>query len=162
MTEKITLGLQDGTIGQTKTRKSRSVPPPVPTYEALKPQLVGRGRQADLWISDLGEPLLYRAFRYRWKKIIRAAALGWEPTAHDLRLYYASRLIHQGVDVVRVAGYLGHVNVTKTLNIYGYLMGQDHSDVAPRSPNCPRVTACRRPGRGTLACLPTSGIPSNL
>lgn len=55
--------------------------------------------------------------------------LGWGQTAHDLRHYFASRLFHQGVDVVRVAGYLGHADVTKTLNGYGHLMGQDHSDV---------------------------------
>lgn len=59
----------------------------------------------------------------------RAAGLGWEPTAHDLRHFYASRLIQQGVDVVRVSGYLGHATVTKTLNVYGHLIFQDHSDV---------------------------------
>ena len=121
--------LQDGTFGPTKTRKSRSVPLPVPTFEALRPLVVGRGREADLWVSDLTEPMVYRAFRYRWKKAVGAAGLGWSPTAHDLRHYYASRLIQQGVDVVRFSGYLGHATVTKTLNVYGHLIGQDHSDV---------------------------------
>jgi integrase len=121
--------MQDGSFGPTKTRKSRSVPVPVPTFEAIRPLLVGRDREADLWMSDLEEPLMYRAFRYRWKKTIKAAGLGWEPTAHDLRHYYASRLIKQGVDVVRVSGYLGHATVTKTLNVYGHLIGHDHSDV---------------------------------
>ena len=121
--------LQDGAFGPTKTRRNRSVPIPRPTFEALRPLIEGRGRGEDLWISDLGEPLLYRAFRYRWKKTIRAAGLGWEPTAHDLRHFYASRLIQQGVDVVRVSGYLGHATVTKTLNVYGHLISQDHSDV---------------------------------
>ena len=121
--------LQNGGFGPPKTRKSRSVPVPRPTFEALMPLVQGRGREDDLWVSDLGEPLLYRAFRYRWRKTIRAAGLGWEPTAHDLRHYYASRLIQQGVDVVRVSGYLGHATVTKTLNVYGHLIFQDHSDV---------------------------------
>lgn len=50
-------------------------------------------------------------------------------TAIELRHYYASRLIQQGVDVDRVSGYLGHETVTKTLNVYGHLISQDHSDV---------------------------------
>jgi len=32
-------------------------------------------------------------------------------------------------NVVRVSGYLGHATVTKTLNVYGHLIGHDHSDV---------------------------------
>jgi hypothetical protein len=31
--------------------------------------------------------------------------------------------------VVRVSGYLGHATVTKTLHVYGHLIGHDHSDV---------------------------------
>jgi len=72
---------------------------------------------------------MYRAFRYRWKKPIKAAGLGWEPTARDLRHYYASRLIKQGVDVVQVSGYLGRATVTKTPKVYGHLIGHNHSDV---------------------------------
>ena len=121
--------LQDGGFGPTKTRKNRSVPVPMPTFEALKPLLEERSREEDLWVSDLSEPMAYRAFRYRWNKAVGVADLGWSPTAHDLRHYYASRLIRHGVDVVRVSGYLGHATVTKTLNVYGHLIGQDHSDV---------------------------------
>lgn len=63
------------------------------------------------------------------EKALESADLGWSPTAHDLRHYYASRLVQQGVDVVRVSSYLGHATVMKTLNVYGQLMGQDHSDM---------------------------------
>lgn len=122
--------LQDGSVGPTKTRRSRSVPLPSSTLNALQEVLKGRSRDEDLWITHLGETMQYRAFRYRWRKALKSADLGWEPTAHDLRHYYASRLVSEGVDIVRVSAYLGHATVTKTLDVYAHLMVQDHSDVS--------------------------------
>lgn len=120
---------QDGTFGATKTKASRSVPVPARSIAALRPLVEGKSAKADLWVSDLGETLDYRAFRYRWKKAVLGANLGWSPSAHDLRHFYASKLIYEGVDIVRVSAYLGHANTTMTLNVYSHLMGQDHSDV---------------------------------
>lgn len=121
--------LQNGGFGPTKTKTARSVPIPSRTVTALLPAIELRGGEADLWLSDLGEPLQYRAFRYRWKKTLDEASLNWEPTAHDLRHYYASKLIRAGLDIVRVSKFLGHSNVTKTLDVYAHVMGHDVEDL---------------------------------
>ena len=67
---------------------------------------------------------------YRRATALESAVLGWRPTPHDLRHYYASRLISEGIDIVRVSHYLGHATVTKTLNIYAHMMSPDHTDIS--------------------------------
>ena len=71
----------------------------------------------------------YRAFRYRWERMLKAIQLGWVPTAHDLRHYYASVLLSEGTDIVRVSMYLGHSTVTQTLDTYAHVIKRDHTDV---------------------------------
>lgn len=72
----------------------------------------------------------YRAFRYRWDRKIRPrAGLRWDPTPHDLRHYYASFLLSQGIDVVRVASFLGNSTVTQTLDTYAHVIQHDNDDV---------------------------------
>ena len=121
---------QSGGFSPTKNRRARTVPLPTSTLALLTPRVSSSGRATDLWTSDLGEPMKYRAFKYRWAKALESAALGWRPTPHDLRHYYASRLISEGIDIVRVSHYLGHATVTKTLNIYAHMMSPDHTDVS--------------------------------
>lgn len=41
---------------------------------------------------------------------------------YDLRHFYASMLIEQGVNLKRIQKLMGHTNVTTTLNIYGHLI----------------------------------------
>ena len=100
------------------------------TMAALTPLLKDRTTNDDLWVTALGEPLSYRAFRVAWDKAVEASGLDWKPRAHDLRHYYASVLLRNGVDIVRVSAFLGHATVTKTLNVYAHLIDVDHSDVA--------------------------------
>ncbi|MBQ7347752.1 MAG: tyrosine-type recombinase/integrase [Clostridia bacterium] len=46
---------------------------------------------------------------------------------HDFRHSCASLLLHKGVQIVAVSKYLGHANVTQTLNTYGHMMPDDQS-----------------------------------
>jgi len=49
---------------------------------------------------------------------------------HDMRHTHASILISSGVDVVKIAARLGHVNPKITLEFYAHLLPNSHSDVA--------------------------------
>ena len=46
---------------------------------------------------------------------------------HDFRHSCASLLLHKGVQIVAVSKYLGHANVTQTLNTYAHMMPDDQS-----------------------------------
>ncbi len=49
-----------------------------------------------------------------------------EISSHDLRHFYASRLIHAGESVVVVADRLGHANATTVLKTYAHMLqGQE-------------------------------------
>jgi len=51
---------------------------------------------------------------------------------HDLRHTYASLLIANGEDVVRVSRLLGHASPTITLNVYSHMLPKDHYGSADR------------------------------
>lgn len=46
---------------------------------------------------------------------------------HDFRHSCASLLLHKGVQIVAVSKYLGHANVTQTLDTYAHMMPDDQS-----------------------------------
>ena len=46
---------------------------------------------------------------------------------HDVRHSCASLLLHKGVQIVAVSKYLGHANVTQTLNTYAHMMPDDQT-----------------------------------
>jgi len=45
---------------------------------------------------------------------------------HDLRHTYASLMLANGEDIVRVSGLLGHANPTITLNVYSHMLPREH------------------------------------
>lgn len=51
---------------------------------------------------------------------------------HDLRHTFASLLISNGEDIVRVSRLMGHANASITLNIYSHLMPREHDPSADR------------------------------
>lgn len=57
---------------------------------------------------------------YRWRKTLRDAGLP-PIKLHDLRHFFASRLIAAGCDVVTVQRALGHASASITLNTYSHL-----------------------------------------
>jgi integrase len=121
--------LQDGSIGPTKSRRMREVPLPVSAVEVLQELMEGKTAEGFLWVNSFGEPIRYRAFRYLWDRAVKDANLGWKPSPHDLRHHYASYLLSEGVDIVRVSRFLGHANATKTLKVYSHVLREDHGDV---------------------------------
>ena len=51
---------------------------------------------------------------------------------HDLRHTFASLLIANGEDIVRVSRLLGHANPSITLNVYSHMLPNDHYDSTER------------------------------
>jgi hypothetical protein len=45
---------------------------------------------------------------------------------HDLRHTFASLMLANGEDVVRVSRLLGHANPTITLNVYSHMLPREH------------------------------------
>ncbi len=63
---------------------------------------------------------------------------------HMLRHSAASTLIFSGLDIVSVAGYLGHANPTTTVNIlYGHTYQSSHNSIKiTAGDNCKSITCC--------------------
>ncbi|NYF24037.1 tyrosine-type recombinase/integrase [Sporosarcina sp. JAI121] len=49
---------------------------------------------------------------------------------HDMRDTYASILLSEGVDIVKISARLGHANPEIVLGLYAHLLPNSHSDVA--------------------------------
>ena len=66
-----------------------------------------------------GEPMSYQAPEY-WLKVFCEATGMRKLKIHSFRHFYASLLIHNGVDVVTVQNALGHSQPSTSLNIYSH------------------------------------------
>lgn len=51
---------------------------------------------------------------------------------HDLRHTFASLMISNGEDIVRVSRLMGHANASITLNVYGHMMPREHDPSGDR------------------------------
>lgn len=63
--------------------------------------------------NDTGH-LPNEAWRKIWNKAVNDAGLDWRPRTHDLRHYYATILLAQGLDVHSVKTQMGHTNLNTT------------------------------------------------
>lgn len=79
-----------------------------------------------LFVRPDGRPWHGRLLEYTWGKAresASAAADGAEAGGmHDLRHTFASICLHEGVDVVKLARWLGHADPGFTLRIYGHFI----------------------------------------
>ncbi|MFH5822257.1 tyrosine-type recombinase/integrase [Georgenia sp. AZ-5] len=71
-----------------------------------------------------GRPVHPTTLARRWSAAKAAAGLHPGLRLHDLRHFYASFLLAQGVDVLRVQRALGHARASTTLDVYGHVL--DH------------------------------------
>jgi len=123
-------------LKSTKSGRVRSVYLPTRTVEALRLQVTehGLGRFRDTATSEevkglvfhgpTGAPIQRSLFARRvWAPAVKSAGLtDKKPTRHSLRHSHASHLFAVGVDVMRVAGRLGHSRPSVTTDIYGHLL----------------------------------------
>ena len=80
------------------------------------------GDDSSRWMFEAtpGQPPHRNTVGHQWRQACaRAGVTG--VTLHDLRHFYASRLIAAGCDVVTVQRALGHAKATTTLNTYAHL-----------------------------------------
>ena len=92
---------------------------PTSTYDLVFPNLAGQ----PLSSANLLQRGVYPALRRAGLRKIRF---------HDLRHTYASLLIANGEDIVRVSRLLGHASPTITLNVYAHMLPNDHYGSADR------------------------------
>jgi integrase len=66
-----------------------------------------------------GEPVSPNAFSKEWRTA--AAAIGIKAGFHGLRHTHVSHLISAGIDVVKISRWLGHADISTTLDVYSHL-----------------------------------------
>ncbi len=76
-------------------------------------------------IRSIGDSQLFQfsgySFQRGWKKAVAKAGIDWRPRVHDLRHYFCSYLLNQGVDHITVATLSGHKDVNILKERYGHL-----------------------------------------
>jgi integrase len=92
------------------TRSPRTWPAGTPTRT---PALV--------FTNERSGPIRHASFAVTFERAQKAAKLPPGTTPHDLRDYYASLLIRQGLSVKAVQLRLGHASATTTLDRYARL-----------------------------------------
>lgn len=77
-----------------------------------------------------GNRLFYSPFRKVWDIAIERSGLDPRPTVHDLRHTGASWLIADGKSLAFIQARLGHESITTTVNTYGHLLPDAHTQMA--------------------------------
>jgi integrase len=114
--------------GTLKTKASyRTIPLPVAVADALAAHLARWPAEPDtglIYPNERGAPIPHASFSVIFERAREAAGLP-ATTPHDLRDYYASLLIRQGLSVKAVQQRLGHASATTTLDRYARLWPDD-------------------------------------
>jgi integrase len=113
-----------GSVTAPKTPSSvRWVPLPAQVLEVLS------SHHADgrLLVNERGNPIRSQLLSHHWTKLKARAGVPASLDFHDLRHFYASRLLSAGVNPVAVAQLLGHRSAKTTLDIYGHFMPDDEA-----------------------------------
>jgi integrase len=112
--------LQNGQIGEPKTKKSRrTVPVGDSVVSALRDHLNCYPSADSLFTTPTGSPVGYPAWRKAWQQARDTSGLTM--VSHDLRHFFASCLIASGTSVKQIQAVLGHQNAQVTLNTYAHL-----------------------------------------
>lgn len=101
----------------------RTVPIPESVVDALAAHLAVHepGPHGLIVTSRQRQPVRRERYNDAWRVTRRTLGLpGWA-TPHDLRHYYASLLIAQGLDVKSIQSLLGHKSAVTTLDTYGHI-----------------------------------------
>lgn len=124
-------------LAPPKTSAShRTIPVPELVTEALAAHLAaspatlemtGVSGRSELLIftNAAGGPIRRTGFGEVWRPAVKRAGVAEGVSFHDLRHFYASALIRQGLSVRAVQARLGHKSATETLNTYAHLWPDD-------------------------------------
>lgn len=116
-------------IGVTKSKRGRRT---VSLWDELADMIVmpptGGGF---LFRGKQGGKLWYGGFMTRvWNPSVERSGLVSEPNPHDLRHTGASWLIADGAPLPFIQARLGHESITTTINTYGHLLPDAHTQMA--------------------------------
>lgn len=76
-----------------------------------------------IFTSRTGSPVSTGTLDSAWRRATHEVGTGATP--HDLRHYFASTQLRNGVSAVKVAKLLGHKRTSETLDTYGHLIGDE-------------------------------------
>jgi integrase len=115
---------------ETKSRNRRLVPIPSALREQLVAAQLRQEPGVDLCFGlGAGQPFRVDRLQERADKAWEAAKLA-RLTLHDCRHTYASLMIAAGVNAKALSTYMGHANISITLDRYGHLMPGNEADAA--------------------------------
>jgi integrase len=124
----------DGTLGPTKSRRSRIVSLPPWIVPELRTHLATLDGPL-LFPAPSGKPLPVRRFSGRyWRPAAKAAGFAGV-TPHQIRHLHATQLIELGRPVTEVAARLGHRNSRVTMEVYARWIQPDDSGAAAVVPD---------------------------
>lgn len=107
-------------------RSRRTVPVPGPVMESMSRLMVGRPRDARVFINR-GEPCNYATWLWNFKRACATAGVEYAPP-HTLRHTAASWLAQDGVDQFRIQAMLGHESARTTAR-YSHLEPAAHGRI---------------------------------
>lgn len=117
------------TIGVTKTKKGRRT---VSIWDELA-DLIDLPDDIDdlLFRGKRGGRMWYGGFHDRvWVPSVKRSGITQHPNPHDLRHTGASWLIADGAPLPFIQARLGHESITTTINTYGHLLPDAHTQMA--------------------------------
>lgn len=110
-------------LGRRLAAHMEATPPTEITLPWVKPD--GKPHTVELlFVRANGRPHHRQSFGYRWQRTRRAAGApaDRENGMHVLRHTYASVMLAGGVDVIKLAAWLGHSDPGFTLRVYGHFV----------------------------------------
>lgn len=121
-------------IGETKTRKIRSIALPGVVVEALREEMRGKLPKALVWTNRRGQIVTTPSRRSWWHSAVDVCHEADDSfpaglRIHDLRHTAASLLIGAGASVLVVQRQLGHASAKMTLDRYSHLFDGDLDEV---------------------------------
>jgi integrase len=122
---------KEGAIELKSNAGRRNVPIPAILRDHLTEHRMGSDREGEqlLFGETADEPLRPDAFQRRADKAWGAAKLK-RITPHECRHTYASLMIAAGVNAKALSTFMGHANISITLDRYGHLMPGSEAEAA--------------------------------
>ncbi len=121
--------VEEGEIS-TKNRKARKVPISATLRDYLDERMLGLGWQEGLVFgSTSADPFVSTSIGVRAQRVWEKAKLA-PITLHECRHTYASMMIAAGVNAKALSTYMGHANISITLDKYRHLMPGNEDEAA--------------------------------
>ena len=111
-----------------KSGKRRSVPMPDDVAEALRPLLVNKLPESDVFTGERGATLRMSNWRTRrFAKGLTELAFDADHVPYDLRHTFASLAVRAGWNVKMIQTVMGHADISTTMKHYAHLYDDDQS-----------------------------------